>query len=204
MKKSLISLLAVPLVRLLIVLAFGMFTAQARGQEAVYQDDEVKAAFLYHFTTFVQWPQSTAPGEEFVIAVYGADAVVEELGAFLPGRTVQGRRMGVRRLQSIDDAEGAAVLFIGASQSGALPRLIDRVRDRPMLVVTEARGALREGAMINFQIVDQRVRFEISMPAAERAGLELSSRLLSAAMFVDTTSALAPPAGIVLASAASD
>jgi hypothetical protein len=66
-----------------------------------------------------------------------------------------------------------------------------------MLVVTDAPGALRDGSMINFQVVDQRVRFEISLAAAERAGLELSSRLLAAAMSVDTTSALSKPEAVL-------
>jgi len=73
-----------------------------------------------------------------------------------------------------------------------------------MLVVTDAPGALKDGAMINFQVVDERVRFEISLTAAERAGLELSSRLLSAAMFVDTTSAISPPPRVIFANSTPD
>jgi small-conductance mechanosensitive channel len=71
-----------------------------------------------------------------------------------------------------------------------------------MLVVTEAPGALKDGSMINFQVIDDRVRFEISLLAAQRAGLELSSRLLSAAMSVDTTSAIPAPAVVIFAAAA--
>lgn len=101
--------------------------------------------------------------------------------------------MEVRRLRSVDEIEDAAVLFIGAGANAKLPDLIRQLESRPMLVVTDAPGALRDGAMINFQLVDDRVRFEISLSAAERAGLALSSRLLAAAMFVDTTSAVSRP-----------
>jgi hypothetical protein len=175
----------------------------AVGQEAVYRDDEVKAAFLYHFATFVQWPETSQTGEVFSVAVLGADDIVAELERFLPGREIQGRPIKVRRLRSLAQLGDAAVLFIGATQNSQLPHLIRKVQDRPMLVVTEAPGALKAGSTINFRIVDDRVRFEISLIAAERAGLVLSSRLLSAAMFVDTTSAIQPPAAVVFASSGS-
>jgi hypothetical protein len=174
-------------------------TGNAVAQEAVYQEDEVKAAFLYHFATFVQWPEATHSDEVFAIAVLGADGVASELDKFLPGREIQGRPMEVRRVRAIKQLEDEAVIFIGSKASSRLSELVREVENRPVLVVTEAPGALRDGAMINFQLVDRRVRFEISLPAAERAGLELSSRLLSAAMFVDTTSALPAPAGVIYA-----
>jgi len=173
---------------------------QIVAQEVVYQEDEVKAAFIYHFATFVQWPDTSRSDTVFAIAVLGADGVASELEQFLPGRAIQGRSMEVRRLGTIDELQDEAVIFIGADESFRLPKLARKVDERPMLVVTEAPGALKDGSMINFQVVDQRVRFEISLTAAERAGLELSSRLLSAAMFVDTTSAVTPPAGIIYAS----
>ena len=175
-------------------------SAHAAAQEVVYQDEEVKAAFLYHFATFVQWPEM--PSERtFSVAVLGADEVAAQLEKFLPGREIQGRPMEVRRLESLDDLEDEAMLFIGAEENYRLPELISRVADRSMLIVTEASGALKDGSMINFQLIDDRVRFEISLLAAQRAGLELSSRLLSAAMSVDTTSAIPAPALVIFAKA---
>jgi len=182
-----------------IVTAVICFAEHAVAQEVVYRDEEVKAAFIYHFATFVQWPEAPTPAGAFTVAVLGADAVAEELEAFLPGREIQGRPMQVRRLRSIDETDDADVLFIGPDRNFGLAELIRKVESRPMLVVTDAPGALKDGAIINFQVVDDRVRFEISLPAAERAGLELSSRLLSAAMFVDTTSAISPPPRVIFA-----
>jgi vacuolar-type H+-ATPase subunit F/Vma7 len=174
--------------------------AFAQEVEVEYQEEQAKAAFLYHFATFVQWPETSRSDRVFVIAVLGADGVAAELEEFLPGRAIQGRSMEVRRLRTIDELQDAAVIFVGADESATLPELIRRVEDRPMLVVTEVPGALENGSMINFQLVDQRVRFEISLTAAERAGLELSSRLLSAATFVDATSAVARRARVAYAS----
>lgn len=185
------------------IAAFGVmsWSEGASAQEAVYQDEEVKAAFLYHFATFVQWPETSQSDQAFSIAVIGDDDVAAELEQFLPGREIQGRPMEVRRLQSLDDLGDNAVLFIGARENFRLPELIRGIEDRPMLIVTEAPGALKDGSMINFQVIDDRVRFEISLTAAQRAGLEMSSRLLSAAMSVDTTSAIPPSAVVIFAAA---
>lgn len=176
--------------------------ASATAQDVVYQDEQVKAAFLYHFATFVQWPETVTAERPFSIAVLGDDEVAAELEQFLPGRAIDGRPMQARRLSSLDDLAGDALLFIGADENYRLRELIARVEDRAMLVVTEAPGALKDGSMINFQVIDDRVRFEISLLAAQRAGLELSSRLLSAAMFVDTTSAIPAKAIVFFATAA--
>jgi hypothetical protein len=173
--------------------------APAAAQEVVYQEEEVKAAFLYHFATFVQWPETMPRERQFSVAVLGDDEVAAELEKFLPGREIQGRPMQVRRLNSLEDLADDALLFIGAGENYRLRELISRVEDQSMLVVTEAPGALKDGSMINFQVIDDRVRFEISLLAAQRAGLELSSRLLSAAMSVDTTSAIPAPAVVIFA-----
>lgn len=161
--------------------------AHAQAQE-VYDEDSVKAAFLYHFSTFVVWPEPGRAGLDFVIAILGDDEIAGELEQYLPGHSIQGRPMRVRRLGSIEELGDEDVVLIGAGRNHALNDDIEAIGGRPVLVVTDAEGALEMGSMINFRIVDQRVRFEISLPMAEQAGLLLSSRLLAAAMYVDTTS----------------
>lgn len=174
----------------LFVLVIACGPNSATADEEVYEVDGVKAAFLYHFATFVLWPDAAPPGEHFTIAVIGAPDVAAELRRYLPGRSLQGRPMQVREITSISQLDDEALLYIGPSRNDDLPRLLERVAGRPLLIVTDAPDALKMGSMINFRLVDRRVRFEISLAAAEREGLELSSRLLSAAMLVDTTSAV--------------
>jgi hypothetical protein len=170
----------------------------ADPQELLYADQQVKAAFIYHFATFVEWPPAAGDRDAFRVAVLGDDAVAAELEQSLPGREIAGRAMQVQRLATLDELNDADMLFIGAEYNHSLKKLISQVGDRAVLVVTDAPGALDDGSMINFQVVDRRVRFEISLTAAERAGLALSSRLLSAAMFVDTTSAIPPRGSAVM------
>ena len=169
------------------VLALLLAGALAQAQDPQYSEAEVKAAFLYHFGTYVQWPPSTRDGGPITIAVLGAGAVVDQLRAFLPGRRIQGRAVEVRPLARIEDLGDDEVLFIGGDRNGNLDALIEAVGKRPVLLVTDAPDGLRRGAIVNFQVVDRRVRFEISVPHAEEAGLMLSSRLLSAALRVETS-----------------
>jgi hypothetical protein len=152
----------------------------------VYSENEVKAAFLYHFATYVQWPSSVPADGPLTIAVLGAPQVVANLEAFLPGRTVAGRTVSVRALEDVENLADDDVLFIGAEHNARLSEIIESLGDRPILVVTDATDGLDHGAIVNFQIINERVRFEISVPAAQNAGLRLSSRLLSAAIRVET------------------
>ncbi|HET6629326.1 MAG TPA: YfiR family protein [Woeseiaceae bacterium] len=173
-----------------IVLLASLPLGSAGAQEQVYSAERVKAAFLYHFATYINWPESVDADDTFSIAVLGADKVATELERFLPGHTIQGRPMQVHRLRSLDDLAADEVLYIGADENGDLRDHLDEIAAKPLLVVTDTPDGLREGAMINFRIVDQRVRFEISQRAAQEAGLEMSSRLLSAAMSVESAGAI--------------
>ena len=130
----------------------------------------------------------------------GAPNVAMQLATYLPGRSIQGRPVEVRPVERIGDVGDAEVLFIGEDRSSMLTELITALGKRPTLVVTDAADGLKHGAMVNFQIVSQRVRFEISLRKAQDAGLMLSSALLSAAIRVETSSCwgechlpLAPP-----------
>jgi hypothetical protein len=174
---------------LLVALIVCLTLAPAEAQNgAAYSETEVKAAFLYHFCSYVQWPAARQPDEPVTIAVLGADAVAMQLMAFLPGRRIEGRNVDVRRLRDIDELQDDELLFIGSEHNPRLDDIIAVVGPRPVLIVTDAPEGLASGAMVNFQLVDERVRFEISLAKAQESGLMLSSRLLSAALRVETSS----------------
>jgi hypothetical protein len=143
----------------------------------------IKAALLYKFTSYVQWPDRMfhAPDSPIVIGVSGSDGVAAELERAVAGRRVGDRPVSIRRL-----APGALpnacchVLFVGngAQQAG---ELLEHVGGNAVLTVTEAIGALPKGSVINFLEVDDRIRFDISRETAERNGLQLRSQLLAVA-----------------------
>jgi hypothetical protein len=157
-------------------------------QRPAYSADEVKAAFLYRFGTYVEWPVVKPAGDPITIAVLGAPSVATLLADYVPGRTIQNRPVEVRPIDRIEDVRDSELLFIGRERSAMLSDIVDALGHRPVLVVADAPEGLKHGAMVNFQLVDQRVRFEISLRNAKAAGLVLSSRLLSAAIRVETSS----------------
>ena len=141
----------------------------------------VKAAFLYKFLAYIDFPGD--PGPNLVVGVLGADELAAELAQVTAGRAVGNRSIVVRPLKEGDPLGGVQLLFIGAEAARPLQALRS-ANQNCILTVTEQDNGLQQGSAINFRVVDERVRFEVSLPAAERCNVKLSSRLLSVAYFV--------------------
>lgn len=146
--------------------------------------DVVKAAFLYRFTSFVEWPPPDSGRDAFTIAVLGADAVADQLARLLPKYRVQGLPARVRRIAQAGELGDAQMLYVGPYYRGDLEPVLNDVRGRPVLVVTDHDGALAVGSTVNFVMVERRVRFEISLDAAHAAGLKVDAGLLAMAVRV--------------------
>ncbi|HEX2829641.1 MAG TPA: YfiR family protein [Burkholderiales bacterium] len=187
----------------LVLAAVTVLSAPARAQQA-HEESRVKAAFLLRFGQFVQWPQDALPpsGGTLTIAVAGSDAMYAALVQQLAERGAQGRPTVVRQLKSAEDLAHAHMLFIGNDAKDRIESLAASAGKRPILIVTESADAMDHGSMINFIIADRRVRFEIALDSAERAGLTLSSRLLAIAARVHR-GMLGPPAVLARVSAVS-
>lgn len=161
--------------------------APAWGQSsAAVTERGVKAAFVYKFLGYVEWPQSAlaSPDAPIVVGVVGADDLIGELVEVVRGRAVGTRPVEVRALRPTDSLAGLQALFIGASERARIPALARAAQARGILVITESDDALDQGSIINLVLVDGRVRFEVALDAAERAGLKLSSRMLAVAHLV--------------------
>jgi hypothetical protein len=160
----------------------------ARAQDAPVTEESVKAAFLYKFPAFVEWPAPVLEREDdaVVIGVFGGDDVFAELSLIATARK-PGRPVVVRKLREGSSLAGTHVLFIGSRERGRAPEMLRAAQQAGVLTVTEWDGALRMGSMINFVTgADGRVRFEISLEPAEKSRLRLSSRLLAVAQQVHT------------------
>jgi len=179
------------------LLAFAAILAGSlgwQGSRARAADDpdtielRVKAAFLYKFAGYVEWPEAsfTRPDTPVTIAVIGAEPLAVELVQAVTGRTVNDRPLTVKRLKAGESLAGVHVLFVGRGESARLPQLAQTAQLRSILTVTESEGALTHGSVINFIMADQRVRFEIALDSAEKSKLRLSSRLLAVAHQVRT------------------
>ena len=154
--------------------------AQTESQAAEHQ---VKAAFLYKFLSFIEWPPQAfeRPDTPLVIGVLGADALAEELAAMVSARTVGGHPVEARRIRRGDSVADLHVLFVGRTDSASLPGLLGSTKGRSLLAVTESNEALAQGSTINFVVVDNKVRFDVALGPAEQRNLKISSRLLAVA-----------------------
>jgi hypothetical protein len=153
---------------------------------ATYPEEAVKAIFLYRFAGYVTWPASTSNAPQFTIAVLGEENVAEQLKEYLPQHPIQGRPARVATIQGLSQLGDVQILYIGPDFTGKLSVLIEALKNRPILIVTDQPGALEEGSTVNFLMEQQHVRFEISTAAAKRSGLLIDSGLLAVAERVKT------------------
>lgn len=162
----------------------GRVTAQTAGTPNEYT---VKAAFLFNFAKFVEWPAEAfaSPASPVVIAVLGRDPFGPMLDEMTHDERVNGREIVVRRVKWDDNLGGAHILFVGSSEARRMPQLLDRLGGTSVLTVGEYDEFARGGGMIHFVTQNYRVRFEINARAASNAGLKISSKLLSLATIVE-------------------
>jgi len=156
----------------------------AHSQATVFSVDAVKAAFLYRFASYVEWPSEVA-SRPLIIAVAGAEEVAVQLEALLPRVTVRGSPTEVRRVTRVSELDGAHILYIGSKSLSRTRALRTAALTRPILIVTDDKDGLDAGAVINFFESDRNLRFEISQVAADRARLKIDAALLSVAARVE-------------------
>jgi len=160
--------------------------AASQTHAALFSADAVKAAFLYRFASYIEWPDDAPAVGPFVIAVYGAESVAKQLDELLPKMTVRGRPVLVRRVTRASGLDGVHILYIGPKEPLARSRSVREAAILlPILIVTDDERGLDAGGVINFLEAARKVRFEVSLAAADRARLKIASALLSVAARVE-------------------
>jgi hypothetical protein len=147
---------------------------------------QVKAAYLYGFGRFVEWPASApaASGTAFVLCVLGADPfgrVIDEVAA---NAVMKEKPVRIHRISQLDESESCHTLFISSSEDVRLARLLEGLSHRAILTVSDAPQFAQRGGMIGFAVESNRVRFTVNLGAAKDAGLTLNSELLRVAATV--------------------
>jgi hypothetical protein len=150
----------------------------------IHGEDAVKAAFVLRFAGYVEWTKPAAADGHFRIAVLGASKVGQNMQILAAGRSMMNRPVQVRRINNIREAGDAHVLYVGPQRRGNLRDLLASLAGRNVLVVSDEEDGLESGSIINLRMADQHVRFEVSLPAARRADLKISSELLALAVRV--------------------
>lgn len=173
------------LVRASLLVIAGAFAASF-AYAALFSADAVKAAFLYRFASYIEWPDDAPSTGPFVIAVFGAEDVAKQLDDLLPKMTVHGRPAVVRRVTHVSELDGVHILYVGPAQPLARSRSVrEAAIQKPILIVTDDEHGLDAGGIINFVDSSRNVRFDVSLAAADRARLKIAAALLSVAAHVE-------------------
>lgn len=157
--------------------------ATARAQ---VQEYALKAAFLYKFGLYVEWPSSAFSSSigPFNLCVAGQDPFGESLDKAVAGERINGRNVVIRRLKTVGQNSGCHILYIGDSDAQRVAQIVAAVSGGSVLTISDTRGHGSSTGIIDFVIKDNRVRLEIDDEAAAQNGLVISSKLLSLALSV--------------------
>lgn len=164
----------------LIWLLAGRFAHAQQAQPSEYQ---IKAAFLFNFARFVEWPKSAfaTPTSPLVIGILGEDPFRDDLTKTVGNKAVDTHPVVTKEFRSVAEATNCHVLFISTSEKKKLPEILQSLKGTSVLTVAETDGFIEKGGMINFVLEGTKIRFQINKDAAASAGLKISSKLMTLA-----------------------
>jgi len=172
-------------VMFVLIMTFSV-SPMAPAQRSLPGEYEVKAAFLFNFAKFVEWPPSSfaTPQSPFAICLLGQDPFGNVLDDTLRGKVIGDRPIVTRRLKDKAEARSCQIVFVSSSESAHLAEIIGSMPGSKLLLVGETKGFAASGGTIEFTHEDNHVRFSINTDAADRSGLKYSSKLLALAKIV--------------------
>lgn len=147
----------------------------------------IKAAFVYSFCKFVEWPdgsfsESSSP---IVVGVYRDSEFADVLEKAVKGKTAGNRKLVVKRFNKITEITRIHILFISSPSKGQLSEILEKTKDQNTLTIGESNGFANQGCIIDFVEQNNKVSFEINVGASEKAKLKISSKLLKLAKIIE-------------------
>ena len=175
----------------LAAVALSLAPEQIRAQGDVSKEYQVKAAFLFHFAQFVEWPAETFTNADapFRIGVLGGNPFAGALDEIVRGETIGSRKIIVQYSRRAADLKNCQIVFVSKTEATRLPRILKEFDGQNSLTVGECDGFASLGGVLNFYLEDDKVHFEINPDAAAREKLKISSQLFRLGKIVKT----APP-----------
>ncbi|MEW6067505.1 MAG: YfiR family protein [Nitrospirota bacterium] len=153
-------------------------------QRSKPKEYQVKAAFIYNFVKFIEWPDELFKDSTTVtFCIIGDDPFVSEIDT-IQGQSVKGKVLEVTRINSIDKAKNCHLLFISSSERKNITYILKEIKNLSVLTIGDTEGFAQQGVIINFFIEENKIRFEINTDAANCAKIQISSKLLKLARIV--------------------
>ena len=178
-----------PTIFFLTVAAWAMLGAGARGgrgEDSAALEQQVKSAFVVNFLQFTDWPAGAfeKADDPIVIGVLDAKSLGDTLAAAIQGKSVKGRKLEIRTVTA-DTIGNCRVLIVGGTEGADLQKALKATGAGPILTIGDSEHFTAEGGIIRFYVEDRKERFEINQAAAQRAQLQISSKLLKLAKVVN-------------------
>jgi hypothetical protein len=168
---------------LFLIIIFALPIITLADNKDVSLEDKTKAAFIYNFTKYIQWPDDTL--KTFNIAILGNSEILIPLKEIEKKKKVDNRKLKIKHYHDISDIDTCHILFISKSEEKKLPEILDSIGTRKILTIGDTEGFAEKGVAINFKIVKGKIRFEINSDVLDNLKLQVSSQLLKLAIFVE-------------------
>jgi YfiR/HmsC-like len=164
---------------LMTLLVSGVIGGTTKSFADSLQEYQIKAAFLYNFAKFVEWPATAFKDAQspLTLCILGKDPFGDALDS-LREKTIEGRRLVIRRVSKIEEADKCHILFVSASEKDSLSHILKVTRSWNVLTVGDTKGFAESGVVINIISIGNKMGFEINLDAAEHTSLKISSKLL--------------------------
>ena len=174
-----------PIYIMLFCLCLGLLPYQSEAGSGT-NEYEVKAAFIYQFAHFVEWPSSafSSSSSPLVIAVLGDDPYGRVLDDIVRGKEVSGHSIVIKRYESLGDVQYSQILYVSSSEKKRLSRVLDKVKGKPTLTVSDIVGFAKQNGMIELTFAKDRIGLDINVATARQVKLKISSKLLRLANVV--------------------
>ena len=155
----------------------------ALAQNRPLTEYQLKAAFIYNFAKFVEWPPEAFPSASspLIIGIVGDNPFQDNLEQVVENKSINGHKFQVKRFKSLADVRSCHILFVSATERKRLAEILRAVRGAPVLTTSDLDYFLSAGGMIQFLMEGNKVRFAINDSTAKEAGLRISSKLLNLA-----------------------
>jgi len=164
----------------ILILFLGLLSAPSSAGTKLTQEYDLKAAFMFHFAQFVEWPAAALPERStpLTIGIFGEDPFGKSLDEMVVNETVRGHKLLVRRFKNVSQVDSCHILFISSSEAGRLDSILSHLTRRSVLTVGESKDFAQRSGIIGFVLKQKRLRLAVNLAAANAAGLTISSKLL--------------------------
>jgi hypothetical protein len=156
-----------------LILLFQVFVLNSFSQTDL---SKAQSMFIYNFSRLIEWPASYKTGP-FIIGVFGSSSIVDELKTYTSGKSVGNQPIMVKAYKNIADISACHILFVTFSETKQLQNIVPQLASKSTLIITEKNGAIDQGSAINFVVIGDKLKFEMSPGNATKYEIKVSSKL---------------------------